>query len=191
MIHDGHTPDLTVTPYIDHEGSSYPQSEPIDYTIDERSNQMELRAYYHIPMLYMEKFAVGFHSLYHKYLLTSPSYNGARNLPSFPEHSPYTQDSLDEVIRSADRCLSLPPKRHFKSNHYEYYQKQCRLLKETALALQPKETTRLRLLNTESCKRDLPNCREYNEIHQEIKGIIKKFAAEGIALSAQYNIGLL
>ena len=57
-----------VLAYVNWEGNSYPQSEPIDYTIYERSNQMELRAYYRIPHLYKSKFHLGFYGTYHRYL---------------------------------------------------------------------------------------------------------------------------
>ena len=169
----------------------YPHGEPIDYTIWERGNQMELRAYYHIPYLYINKFALGFHGLYHEYLLTSISYKGKRDLPRFHKYSSYTQDSLDKTIESANRCLALPKKRHFKSKHYEYYQKQCGLMKEAAIGLRPLEDKRLVLLATESCRRDLPKCREYDVLHKQIKGVIKKYSSESSELSRAYNIGLL
>ena len=168
----------------------YPTGEP-NYIIYERKNQMELRSYYHIPYLYVEKFYLGFHGLYREHLYTSISYNGDKNLPRFHKYSPYTQDSLEKTIESANRCLNLPKKWHFKSKHYEYYQKQCKLLKETAVVLQPLEDKRLVLLATESCRRDLPKCREYNELHKQMKSVIKQFASKGRALSKTYDIGLL
>ncbi len=180
-----------VLTYIDHEGSSYPQSEPIDYTIYERGNQMELRAYYRIPALYKSKFRKGFYGTYHRRLLTSPSYTGKRDLKIYPEYSPYTQDSLDEVIRSANRCLSLPPKRHFNPNRYSFNKKACEILKEEAMDLLSLEKKRLVLLNTESCSRDLPNCREYHEIHQEIKKVMTEKSSKLIAASEYYNISIL
>ena len=169
----------------------YPLGEPINYFIWEKYHQMELRSYYHIPYLYLNKFAAGFHGLYHEYLLTSPSYKGKRDLPRFHKYSSYTQDSLEKAIESANRCLALPKKRHFKTKHYEYYQKLCRLIKETTMAIQPLEDKRLILLATESCRRDLPKCREYDVLHKQISDIIKKYSPKSEALSKAYNIGLL
>ncbi len=180
-----------VLAYVNWEGNSYPQSEPIDYTIYERSNQMELRAYYRIPHLYKSKFQLGFYGTYHRYLLTSLSYTGKRDLPTFPKYSPYTQHSLDKAIESANRCLSLPPKRHFKPNRYSFTKKACEILKKEAIALRSLEDKRLVLLATESCRRDLPNCKEYNEIHQQIKRVMIEKNSNLIAASKLHNISLL
>ncbi len=180
-----------VLAYINWEGNSYPQSEPIDYTLYENSNQMELRAYYRIPQLYQSKFFLGFYGTYHRYLLTSLSYTGKRDLPTFPKYSPYIQHSLDKVIESANRCLSLPPKRHFKPNRYSFNKKACEISKKEAIALRSLEDKRLVLLATESCRRDLPNCKEYNEIHQQMINIMKEKSSELIAASKLHNISLL
>ena len=163
----------------------------VDYTGYEFGNQIELRAHYHVPYLYINKFSLGFHGLYHEHLLTSPSYKGKRDQPRYPKYSSYTQDSLKKTIESANRCLALPQKRHFKPKHYEYYQKQCGLLKEAAIGLRPLEDKRLVLLATESCRRDLPKCREYNELHKQMKNVIKQYASESSELSRTYDIGLL
>ena len=180
-----------VLAYVNWEGNSYPQSEPIDYTIYERSNQMELRAYYRIPRLYKSKFYLGFYGTYHRYLLTSPGYTGKRDLQTFPKYTPYTQDSLNKAIESANRCLALPKKRHHRTRRYEFNKKACRIFKEEAMALRPLEDKRLVLLATESCRRDLPNCREYNELHKQMKNIMKEKNSELIEVSEFYNISIL
>ena len=180
-----------VLAYINWEGNSYPQSEPIDYTLYENSDQMELRAYYRIPTLYRSKFIRGFNGTYHRYLLTSPGYKGKRDLPLNYKYTPYTQDSLDKVIASANRCLALPKKRHHKTRRYEFNKKACRIMKEEAMALRPLEDKRLVLLATESCRRDLPNCKEFNEIHQQMYNIMIKFFSELRAASKLHNISLL
>ena len=163
----------------------------VDYTGYEFGNQIELRAHYHVPYLYINKFWAGFNGLYREHLYTSPSYKGKRDLPRFHKYSSYTRDSLKKTIESANRCLALPQKRHFKPKHYEYYQKQCGLLKEAAIGLRPLEDKRLVLLATESCRRDLPKCREYNELHKWIKDIIKQLSSKRKAVSKSYDIGLL
>ena len=178
-----------VLAYINWE-PNYPKGD-IDYTIYENSNQMELRAYYRIPTLYRNKFMSGFDGTYHRYLLTSPSYTGKRDLKTYPQYSLYTQDSLDKVIESANRCLYLPPKRHFKPNRYSFNKKTCKTLKEEAMKLRPLEDKRLVLLATESCRRDLPSCKEYNEIHQQMINIMIKSFSELKAASKLHNISLL
>ena len=169
----------------------YPYGEPIDYRLDENEHQMELRAYYRIPTLYRNKFISGFDGTYHRYLLTSPSYTGKRDLKTYPQYSLYTQDSLDKVIESANRCLYLPLKRHFKPNRYSFNKKTCKALKEEAMALRPLEDKRLVLLATESCRRDLPKCKEYNEIHQQMINIMIEKFSELKAASKLHNISLL
>ena len=169
----------------------YPYGDPIEYKIDENSNQMELRAYHRIPRLYRSKFIRGFKSTYHRYLLTSPSYTGKRDLPIYPKYSLYTQDSLDKVIEAANRCLYLPQKSHFKPNRYSFNKKACKVLKEEAIALRALEDKRLVLLATESCRRDLPNCKEYNEIHQQMINIMIEKFTQLKAASRLYNISLL
>ncbi len=166
----------------------YPLSEPIDYKIYENKNQMELRAYHRIPQLYNVKYILGFYGLYNKHLMTSVSYKGNRNLDEFSKYNPYTQDSLIQAIESANRCINLPKKRHFKTNYYEFYKKSCQIEKERALAIQPLEEKRLVLLATESCRRDLPNCKEYNEVHNQIETIMEQKASEINALSDAYDL---
>lgn len=169
----------------------YPYGDPIEYVIYENSSQMELRAYYRIPTLYRSKFIRGWDGTYHRYLLTSPSYKGKRDLKTYPQYSLYTQDSLDKVIASANRCLALPRKGHHKSRRYEFNKKACRIMKEEALALRPLEDKRLVLLATESCRRDLPNCKEYNELHKQMYNIMVKFFSELKAASRLHDISLL
>ena len=166
----------------------YPHSKPINYFVYEKYDQMELRAYHRIPQLYGAKYNLGFYGLYNKNLMTSASYKGKRNLPTYSKYSPYTQDSLIRAIQSADRCSNLPKKRHFKPNYHEFYRKNCGILKELALALQPMEEKRLVLLNTESCRRDLPNCKEYNELHKRIEDIMIQKSSEINALSDAYDL---
>ena len=178
-----------VLAYINWE-PKYPKG-VIDYTLYENVHQMELRAYYRIPTLYRSKFISGFHGTYHRYLLTSPGYTGKRDLQTFPKYSPYTQDSLDKVIASANRCLALPKKGHHRTRRYEFNKKACRIMKGEAMALRPLEDKRLVLLVTESCRRDLPNCKEYNEIHQQMRNVMIKSVSELKVASEFYNISLL
>ena len=80
---------------------------------------MELRTHYLLPLLYFEKFKKGAAGSDHIYLLTSPSYDGDRDLKTYPEYSPYTINSLERVIEFADVCINLSFKRHFQHNVYE------------------------------------------------------------------------
>ncbi len=169
----------------------YPRARPIDFRVYEKYHQMELRAYYHIPLLYRSRFNFGFLGTYREQLYTSPNYDGNRNLSTYPKYRLYTQDSLIKVIQSADRCLALPQKWYHHTKRYEYNRKVCQVFKEEAITLRPLEDKRLVLLATESCRKDLPNCKEYNELHQEIRRIMKKNSAELRVLSEYYQIAIL
>ncbi len=179
-----------VLAYI-HWEPKYPYGDPTDYILYENKVQMELRAYYRIPTLYRNKFMSGFDGTYHRYLLTSPGYTGKRDLQTYPKYTPYTQHSLDKVIASANRCLALPRKRHHRTRRYEFNKKACRIMKGEAMALRPLEDKRLVLLATESCKRDLPNCKEYNELHKQMENIMIEKSSELIEASKFYNVSLL
>ncbi len=169
----------------------YPRARPIDFRVYEKYHQMELRAYYRIPNLYMNKFGLGFLGLHREHLLTSLSYKGNRNLRTYPNYRLYTQDSLNKVIESANRCINLPKKWHFKTKRYEFSKKACQAVKETAIVLRPLEDKRLVLLATESCRRDLPNCKEYKELYEQMKNIVRKFSSERKRISEYYQIAIL
>ena len=144
---------IDVTPY-------YPKG----YELYEYYVQMELHSYYNVPWLYMQKFAAGAGGLYRELLLNSPSYKGNRDLNTYPKYSPYTLESLENVIEFANRCIALPKKSYFRQSNYKDTQKICRILKDAAKALLPLEEKRLELLANESCRRDVLKCQEHNEL---------------------------
>lgn len=146
--------------------------------IYEAESQMELKTHYRLPLLYFEKFKKGAKGTDNIRLLTSPSYEGDRDLRTYPEYSPYTINSLERMIEFADVCIDLPLKRHFQHRVYEETKAECRVLKEAAQALLPLERERLVLLNTDSCSDDLPQCVEHREVKSDIISIIRKANAE-------------
>ena len=137
---------------------------PKGYEIYEFEAQMELHSYYNVPWLYMQKFAAGAGGLYRELLLNSPSYKGNRDINTYSKYSPYTLESLENVIEFANRCIALPKKNYFRQPHYNDTQKICRILKDAAEALLPLEEKRLELLANESCRRDVLKCQEHNEL---------------------------
>ena len=140
--------------------------------IYEEESQIELKSHYRLPLLYFAKFKHGAAGSDHVHLLSSPTYDGDRDLNTYPEYSPYTLDSLNKMIEFADECLKLPRKRHFNPITYKKTKAECRVLKEAAQALLPLERERLTLLNTESCNSDIFQCEEYNEILNKIIPIV-------------------
>ena len=150
----------------------------IGNSLYEEESQIELRTNYRIPMLYFDKFMYGAQGTHNMHLLRSPSYEGEQDLSAYPRYSPYTIDSLEQMIEFADQCLALPPKRHFQSDHYKNHKAGCQVFKEAATALLPLEYQRLVLLDTNSCSDDLPQCLEYQEIKSEIVSIIRQAISE-------------
>ena len=142
-------------------------SYPRDYRVSEYDLQMELYAHYQVTILYMEKFALGSIGLYARHLVSSPSYEGDRDISTYPAYSPYTRDSLKKTIEAADSCLQLPKKRHFRDQHYTATRKACRLFRDAAQALLPLEEEQRLLLARESCTRDVLQCAEHEELFKE------------------------
>ena len=159
---------ISLDPYYPEKGNS----------LYEEESQMELRTNYRIPMLYFDKFMKGAQGTDNMHLLRSPSYEGERDLNTYPKYSPYTIDSLEQMIKFADQCLALPPKRHFQSEAYGKVKAGCQVLKEAATALLPLEQERLVLLDTDSCSDDLPQCSQYYEIKDEMLPIIRQASSE-------------
>ena len=151
---------------------------PEGNSLFEEESQIEFRTNYRIPMLYFAKFMKGAAGTDNMHLSRSPSYEGERDLNTYPKYSPYTIDSLAQMIKFADQCLALSPKRHFQSDHYKNHKAGCQVFKEAATAILPLEYQRLVLLDTNSCSDDLPQCSEYQEIKSEIVSIIRQATSE-------------
>lgn len=130
----------------------------------EEEAQMELKTHYFLPLLYFQKFKYGSAGSDHMYLLSSPSYDGDRNLETYPKHSPYAIDSLEKMIEFSNQCLALPNKRHFQIDWYNRVKAGCRVLRKAATTILPLERQVLVLLGTYSCSNDVYQCDEYNEI---------------------------
>ena len=139
--------------------------------VHEINEQTELASYYAVPLLYMYKFGAGAEGSYRWALLSSPSYDGERDLNTYQKYSRYTVDSLKKAVEYADLCLNLPNKDHFITDIYEAYKQACQIIKDNGSALLPMERQRLALLADESCGGDLPQCGEYYELESEIREI--------------------
>ena len=145
------------------------------HRVYEVAKQMWLQSSYALPFLYNNKFLHGAIGTQHDRLLQSPSYEGDRNIKTYPEYSPYTLDSLDKMIEHGRECQHLPRKNHFEINHYKSITESCRLYADFAEALKPLEQKRLGILNQESCQ-DLNenNCPEYYEVEKEMTDLFKQ-----------------
>ena len=154
---------------------SYPHNGHRTY---EFYNQMELNSYVTVPLIYLYKFNKGLYGTYAQKYMQSPNYEGEK-LNSYPEYSPYTRDSLRQVIEHAGRCLALPQKNHFDPNYYRASIKACRLLKDLAQDLLPMEEKRLSLLENCPDLTEEAKCQEYSDIH-DTAGVMMKKSVEDI-----------
>ena len=141
------------------------------YRVWEEMSQMELKSHYRLIRLYFDKFIVGATGTYHRVLIESPGYAGDKNLDTYPEHSPYTKDSLREAIEHAEVCLDLPLKNHFDPTLYKAYKDVCLSFKETALKLYPMEKERLHFLVQKNCKKNLESC-GYETVEDQMVNIL-------------------
>ena len=157
-------------------GPNYPYDP--DHRLYEEDVQAELSSTYSVPSLYLKKFHGGAYGNQNRHRLMSPSYEGERDLETYPDYSPYTIDSLSNIIEFANRCIALPNKPHFISQYYKGYQRACQILKDVAETLMPMELEALTLLATESCGKDLPNCQEYEELTDRQSSLIDQAESE-------------
>ena len=152
---------------------TYPEP---DYWSYERSDQIELSSVYSVPYLYAVKYALGLTGAHCRQTL---QYGHKEDCLTYPKYSPYTLDSLSQVVRYATECANLPNKKHFKPAHYTAFKQSCPLLKEMALAIIPLEEKRQELARQDHCK-DLneSRCPEYYETRQKIHDLMDNFLAE-------------
>lgn len=134
--------------------------------------QLELNSYAQIPFLYSQKFQAGFYGLENHYLTQSPGYKGDKTLNTYPEHNPYTEESLKKMQDTAKLCASLPRKAHFKHSIYGETMEYCQKLKEIAENLIPLEKKRLELLQNETCHKELSDCKDYLNIRDQMLSIL-------------------
>lgn len=137
---------------------------PKGFELYEYEAQIELQSHYRVPRLYLERFITGAVGLYHEHLIDSPTYEGDKDIRTYPQFSPYTLHSLQKTIEHAQRCIDIPKKSYFRQPHYDDIMEGCQLLKNTAETLLPLEENRLRLLASTSCNRDVLECIEHQEL---------------------------
>lgn len=147
----------------------------------ELSKQYELNSYLNLANLSFEKYLAGLIGTHNAHLLQSPTYEGewGRDLDLYPEHSPYTLDSLERTIERGEICASLLKKAYYQSLYYSQATEYCKMTKRIAEELLPLERERLTLLEDQSCAQDVEQCSEYQEVSfEKIKPLVQKFYAE-------------
>ena len=143
-----------------------------EYRSMELNEQMELQSYMTIPYIYLQKYFLGVIGDDSQKLLASPSYEGDRDLDTYPEYADLTLDSLSQMKESAQTCLSLPYKAHFKRPAYNIVRELCQNYKQLAESLYELELKRKEEIVQDYCKDILsPSC-PINSIMEDIQLVL-------------------
>ena len=102
-------------------------------------------------------------------LLASPSYTGDRDLETYPEYADLTLYSLSQMKESAQTCLSLSCKPHFKRPAYNLVRELCQNYKEQAEKLYELELKRRKEVVQDYCKDILSSSCPINSIMEDIQ----------------------
>ena len=151
--------------------NSYP---PLDYFMWENNHNIEMKSYYNLPIVYLAMFYKGVYGDYSVRLLNSPSYEGDRNLETYPEYRDNIMGYINLAIEHAGNCKNLPLKRHFYKDTASYFIKVCAMYEEKAKLLKSAYMKRQLILNQDRCK-DIGSdetvyayCPEIDEAEQKI-----------------------
>ena len=151
--------------------NSYP---PLEYFMWEATDNIEMTAYYKLPIVYLSMFYKGVSGDYRVRLLNSPSYEGDRDLEAYPEYRHNIMGYINLAIEHAGNCKNLPLKSHFDKSSSPYYIKVCAMYEEKAKLLKSAYMKRQLILNQNNCK-DIGSdetvyayCPEFYEVEQNI-----------------------
>jgi len=152
----------------------YPHYPPLKYSKWEETDNMEMIAYYKLPRAYLEMFYNGVIGDYSVRLLNSASYEGDRDMPTYPKYRDKIMSSIDLAIEHARACKKLPIKPHFNKKISHLYIEICAMYYEKAMELKEIETRKQALLKKSRCK-DLgsdeliaSNCPEIQGLNNEL-----------------------
>ena len=112
--------------------NSYP---PLIYSMWEKNHNIEMRTYYKLPLVYLAMFYKEVYGDYSVRLLNSPSYEGDRDLETYPEYRDNIMGYINLAIEHAGNCKNLPRKSHFRKSSAPYYIKVCAMYEEKAKLL--------------------------------------------------------
>ena len=147
-----------------------------EYRFVESSDQLELQSYMMVPYIYLQKYFWGVIGDDNFNLLASVSYEGDRNLETYPEYADLTLNSLSQMKESAQTCLSLSYKPHFKRPAYNLVRKLCQNYKEQAEKLYELELKRREEIAQNYCKDILSSSCPINPIMEDIQLIINEYS---------------
>ena len=143
----------------------------------EEDFQIELDTYYQLPRLYLEMSYYGVKGYHHQNVLHSPSYEGDRDLETYPDYRDNVMDYIDLALKTASDCKNLPMKKHFYSDFYSTVIQACTSFYESAELLKDNQWKRQVLFSLDRCK-DVgsermirANCPELDKLDDEFDRI--------------------
>ena len=125
---------------------------PLIYSMWEQTDNIEMTAYYKLPIVYLAMFYKGVYGDYSVRLLNYPSYEGDRDLETYPEYRDNIMGYINLAIEHAGNCKNLPLKRHFEKPASPYFIKVCAMYEEKAKLLKSAYMKRQLILNQDRCK---------------------------------------
>ena len=134
-----------------------------------------MKAYYMLPLIYLEMFYRGVYGDYSVRLLNSPSYEGDRDLEAYPEYRHNIMGYINLAIEHAGNCKNLPLKSHFRKTTASYYIKVCAMYEEKAKLLKSAYMKRHHILNQDRCK-DIGSDEIVSAYCPEIDEAVKKIS---------------
>ena len=145
---------------------------------DPKGRTQELQSYMMVPYLYLVKYHWGAYEDLKRKKAESPNHTGDRDLGTLYGYDEFTEDSLIKMQETAQNCLDLPFKEHFKRQAYNVVKELCQLYKETAKTLYELELERKKHIIQDYCRdvysSDCPVLSISDEIQSTIEEHLKK-----------------
>jgi len=161
----------------------YPHYPPLKYSKWEERHNIEMMAYYKLPRAYLEMAFYGIVGDFYTRQLSSPNYEGDRDIPTYPKYRDKIKSSIDLVIENARVCKDLPIKPHFEEDS-ELFIEVCAMYYEKAIELKALQEERQEVLRKSRCK-DLgsdelieSNCPEINVLDEKFVSLFKEIGEE-------------
>ena len=92
---------------------TYNKYPPLIYSMWEKNHNIEMGTYYFLHLIYLAMFYRGVAGDYRVRLLNSPSYEGDRDLETYPEYRDNIMGYINLAIEHAGNCKNLPLKSYF------------------------------------------------------------------------------
>ena len=138
----------------------------------EKYHGMEMFSYYQIAQSYIDMFYFGVAGDYRLRVLNSPSYEGDRDLETFPKYNKNIEAYIDLAIEHSRNCRFLPDKPHLIG--VKAHRAICAMMEEKSKILKAAYRKYYQLLSQDRCKdvgsdeAVFANCPEIDGINDEI-----------------------